>query len=675
MESADDTLDLDLFLAAGTREALALQHWPDFLDWVRNHVEDFAPDNSPLRGDIQFRAAFAYALARSFWNAMPLPRKAFRPEPVAEPGRNDACPCGSGRKYKQCCQHSPRLGVFTPALLWPSVLEALDRKTRVTALDSRQVPCEALLEFVDLAFDAGRLNEVIEILEPRFADTPAENDELAGAFLNLLCNAFDAKGRNRRRKLALLERLTSLPRRSPLRSEAWQRLACIHMDNDRREDAWLAFRNAQRDDPENPGIGMLEVQLLIAEGRGSEARDRARFYAAALRRNGRGGDPELLALFEELARDPGHAMSEIVLGHGATGGRQLADLIEGICARPLPLYRIAVEVGEASGSLREQLTAQLRQIGVADSEIGVTVQKLEREIGSMACEEADPEAAQQPEGEWHALTAPEPLGQLEEAWRQVFSLGKPFSVAPLPMDEADIWDEEIEAHWSAWLAGHPQAFDSLDILDDLASATMLHPESGQFFLYERLAEPLLRRAVAILDHALTQALGTRLNWTVAANRPALRSLFRLAELEHERGNFEAELLLTEKLLQINPGDNHGVRYELAWMYVERGENEKCAHLAAGYPEDICPELRFNEALALYRLGHARSASDALERADEMSPRVKRFLLARRIAKPKMDAYGVSLNGDDRAWLYRDQSRELWQQTPGALEWVRKVLGG
>lgn len=25
------------------------------------------------------------------------------PHPVAKPGRNDPCPCGSGRKYKKCC--------------------------------------------------------------------------------------------------------------------------------------------------------------------------------------------------------------------------------------------------------------------------------------------------------------------------------------------------------------------------------------------------------------------------------------------------------------------------------------------------------------------------------------------------------------------------------------------
>lgn len=27
---------------------------------------------------------------------------------MAKPGRNDACPCGSGKKYKQCCLNSPK---------------------------------------------------------------------------------------------------------------------------------------------------------------------------------------------------------------------------------------------------------------------------------------------------------------------------------------------------------------------------------------------------------------------------------------------------------------------------------------------------------------------------------------------------------------------------------------
>lgn len=33
---------------------------------------------------------------------LPQPVETFRKQ-EAEPGRNDPCPCGSGKKYKQCC--------------------------------------------------------------------------------------------------------------------------------------------------------------------------------------------------------------------------------------------------------------------------------------------------------------------------------------------------------------------------------------------------------------------------------------------------------------------------------------------------------------------------------------------------------------------------------------------
>ena len=37
--------------------------------------------------------------------AAPMPRKAGKPQPIhvgEKVGRNDPCPCGSGKKYKQC---------------------------------------------------------------------------------------------------------------------------------------------------------------------------------------------------------------------------------------------------------------------------------------------------------------------------------------------------------------------------------------------------------------------------------------------------------------------------------------------------------------------------------------------------------------------------------------------
>lgn len=46
------------------------------------------------------RALHAYWLAQRSQAASPAPARA-----AAQPGRNDPCPCGSGKKFKQCCLH------------------------------------------------------------------------------------------------------------------------------------------------------------------------------------------------------------------------------------------------------------------------------------------------------------------------------------------------------------------------------------------------------------------------------------------------------------------------------------------------------------------------------------------------------------------------------------------
>jgi uncharacterized protein len=64
------------------------------------HVRQYYPQGNPTRDELLAEACFAAQGLRVFWcdhAAKPATR---RVEPV--PGRNDACPCGSGRKYKKC---------------------------------------------------------------------------------------------------------------------------------------------------------------------------------------------------------------------------------------------------------------------------------------------------------------------------------------------------------------------------------------------------------------------------------------------------------------------------------------------------------------------------------------------------------------------------------------------
>jgi len=46
----------------------------------------------------------------------------------AKAGRNDPCPCGSGKKYKKCCQDKEAAAVVDPEVAWRQQLETAVRR-------------------------------------------------------------------------------------------------------------------------------------------------------------------------------------------------------------------------------------------------------------------------------------------------------------------------------------------------------------------------------------------------------------------------------------------------------------------------------------------------------------------------------------------------------------------
>jgi len=43
-------------------------------------------------------------MARGLYGITPLPRHGYLRQRLPQPGRNEPCSCGSGRKYKHCCE-------------------------------------------------------------------------------------------------------------------------------------------------------------------------------------------------------------------------------------------------------------------------------------------------------------------------------------------------------------------------------------------------------------------------------------------------------------------------------------------------------------------------------------------------------------------------------------------
>jgi SEC-C motif len=586
-----------------------------FLAWVQRVLPDYATPDSPVNEDPSLARTLAFAWARAVWNGLPLNAAGCKPVAMLDPADDDECPCGSERKFADCCLHMPRIPPLTPSVLWPYVLANIQPTERDTLLAGTRVPRTSLIEFAAHLLDNDRRGEVIAALEPRLATPERYYDEETAILLDLLCEAYGMSEKGARRKLKLLHMTTAKAPRSPLRSEAWQRLATIHMDRRESERAWSAFHQAQQDHPHAEALSVLEVELLVAERRIEEAKHRATFWAAALKRGGApAGDPRLEFL-HRVAADPVTTLGEAAINIDGAG-QQLREWLQSVTGRATPLYELAPSEG------------------------------------------------------YFVLTPPPMVAATEREWHEVFPLEKPFSVQDQPFDAHDVWDAGTERCWGGFLRSHPECFDSLDILDDLATAIARHPQAEAPGLDDLLLGPVLARNETIIADVCPNTTKTAVPWVIAGNRPALRGLVRTFQWRLARNERDTAVLTAERLMDLNRDDNHGLRFMLMNEYLRDGKDAKALALAEQYPHDLAPETRFGAVLALVRMQRMPEAERALHAAHSDLPKTAQYLLPARIRRPKLQQGTIEVGGDDQAWFYRDEMRSVWQQTPGALEWLR-----
>ena len=586
-----------------------------FLAWVQRALPEYATPDSPVITDPSLARTLAFAWARAVWNGLPLDATGRKPVAMLDPTGDDACPCGSNQKFVDCCRHMPRIPPLTASVLWPYVLANTQPAERDTLLAGNRVPRTSLIEFAAYMLDQDRRGEVINALEPRLATPERYHDEETAILLDLLCEAYGMSEKGARRKLKLLHMTTEKAPRSPLRSEAWQRLATIYMDRRESERAWRAFHHAQQDHPHAEALSVLEVELLVAERRIEEAKHRATFWAAALRRGGTpAGDPRLEFL-HRVAADPITTLGEAAINIDGAG-RQLREWLQNVASRATPLYELAPS-------------------------------------------ESD-----------FVLTPPSMVAATEREWHEVFPLEKPFSVQDQPFDAHEVWDVDTESGWCGFLRSHPECFDSLDILDDLATAIARHPQAEAPGLDDLLLGPVLARNEAIIAHTCPNNAKTAVPWVIAENRPALRGLVRAFQWRLAREERDSAVTTAERLMELNRDDHHGLRFMLINEYLRGGNDAKALALAERYPHDLAPETRFGAVLALVRMQRMQDAERALHTARSDLPKTAQYLLPARIRRPKLQQGTIEVGGDDQAWFYRDEMRSVWQQTPGALEWLR-----
>ncbi len=689
----DFPFDLETLIEDAIEQILAHEDPQIFITWMREHIYIYytgtddqqqglfdqppAADTNQFVLDSEMARALAVNFASMIWNGVPLPSNHFKPQPMVMPKRNDPCHCGSGKKYKHCCAHLPPMPGISANEIWPIMFEKLDKDVATRAIQENHVPIDALGIIACDYLELDQPKKVVTILEPLFEGTIRKTKDDAEYAMTLLFNAYDDLGYHKK-KTALLQTIIDTVARSPLRSGAWQRLATIRIDNGDADGAWAAFQNAQRDDPNSISLSLLEVQILNAQGHNEKARERADFWVRNMRRAGLEDDEMPLAFLIAVSQNPTEAFADMGLEMDDGAGLLLKEWLASVADRPLPEYSIVDEltptrVDEEEGMAR--LRKQLSSYGMDQLQVDEALQEFKNQLEESADANTGDDLDEDlfvVESNGRMLETPEQVRQLEQDWHHIYPLDKPFSIHETPFGEDDPWGAFEEMEWVNWLLIHPAAFDSLDILDDLATVLMLHPQIGAAWLDETMLKPILHRAESILEKLLAAAPDTQLHWVVAKNRPTLRALSRLVSLAMLDGDLNAVLLRAQRLITINPHDNHGFRMIVMNQLIHDDRDEDALELAEKFPNDMNPEVAYGKVLALYRLGRQKEAVEALGNSLEYLGKIPGYLIAKRVKKPKLDPGSTMFGGDDQAWYYREEMRDVWQQTPGAIDWLKKA---
>ncbi len=192
-----------------------------------------------------------------------------------------------------------------------------------------------------------------------------------------------------------------------------------------------------------------------------------------------------------------------------------------------------------------------------------------------------------------------------------------------------------------------------------------------------------KQAIAGLQKALTageRSLGAEFFkenkghfWGLMETRSYMRARVELAELLHMEGlNLDA-IQHYEALLELNPGDNQGVRYPLLGLYLTVGNLEGARKLLREFEDDAMATFAWGRVLERVLSGDLAGASVALGIARKENRFLEHYLTGQKEMPSQLpDSY--SLGSEEEAIVCLDNIGPAWAEHPDAVPWmVRQLL--
>jgi tetratricopeptide (TPR) repeat protein len=571
-----------------------------------------APAHKVLRADAP---SFFRSMGWNILRALPLPALGWKPHRLQPPGRNGPCLCGSGAKYKHCCQdlmeRAPRLD---PVYLGAVVVQLMPASDWA-ALPASAVPPDTVAAAAHALHERGESRLALRLLEP-WAKLPAPWPGARLELLDLLADLYLDLGHPRKRK-ALAEKMVKAGD-ADVQSLGWQRLSMIASDRGDAAAARAAFERAQRLTPDEPRVALLEVTTLLGGGELDRAHERADFHARRMARLPHAAElaPQIEGLQAIARGELDHLVGTDMVGTGLDDDGD-AD------GDGLPF-----DLDFRSGGVFDELQAWV---------LGLPAPKLRLDLSR---------ATPQDLGE---LTPDKALARALPAWRRAF--------AP---DDDGLSVLEI-GRWQPLLQRTPVLLDSFEVLSDLIDALHIVPLE----LCAGLQATLLGRALDLWSLLRARFPQARCEWGWLGNRPALRLLAARIDLDRSPRADDSFEWLRAMVEVLNPHDNQGLRDRLGAVLLRRGDAAAALAVAERYPDDyVGIELvRTRALLALQRLPEAGAALAGALKANRHVLALLRKTRAPHL--PDVDSFGVGSPEQARIVvagqhdLWRDKALQAW----------------
>ncbi len=162
-------------------------------------------------------------------------------------------------------------------------------------------------------------------------------------------------------------------------------------------------------------------------------------------------------------------------------------------------------------------------------------------------------------------------------------------------------------------------------------------------------------------------------WGTVSTRPYMRAKQHLGELLAEAGRNEEAMAVFERMLELNPTDNQGMRYPLLGLCLATNQPARAAVLISRYPDEekVLASFAWARVLERWLSGEFAEAEVALERARKVNRFVERYSSGVREIPSEPPAY-FRPGEESEAQVSAKELAIAWKSHPAFREWLRAL---